>query len=155
MHLKLTIELHSDLCYIKVIFSFATSNLFSFFCRVMKSIDDVLHLSQRFGMTVSEPGILVVEFIFSIVWQLLDATLDDEGLLELTLEKRSAWAAKSQEMEIDYHDSYDEKRAEFKERLQNVNTVMAIELIGQFLQNKVTSRIIYLARRNMYVHSHL
>ncbi|KAG6732058.1 hypothetical protein I3842_01G157900 [Carya illinoinensis] len=120
--------------------------------KVMKSIDDVLHLSQRFGMSVSEPGILVVEFIFSIVWQLLDATLDDEGLLELTLEKRSAWAAKSQEMEIDYHDSYDEKRAKFKERLQNVNTVTAIELIGQFLQNKVTSRIIYLARRNMHTH---
>ncbi|KAG2727387.1 hypothetical protein I3843_01G150500 [Carya illinoinensis] len=120
--------------------------------KVMKSIDDVLHLSQRFGMSVSEPGILVVEFIFSIVWQLLDATLDDEGLLELTLEKRSARAAKSQEMEIDYHDSYDEKRAEFKERLQNVNTVTAIELIGQFLQNKVTSRIIYLARRNMHTH---
>jgi hypothetical protein len=121
----------------------------------MKSIDAVLHLSQRFGIPPNEPGILVVEFIFSIVWQLLDATLDDEGLLERTLEKKSTWPAKSQEMEIDPHDSYDEKRAELQERLQNVNTEMAIELIGQFLQNKVTSRIIYLARRNMYVHCSL
>lgn len=120
--------------------------------KVMKSIDAVLHLSQRFGIPTNEPGILVVEFIFSIVWQLLDATLDDEGLLELTPEKKSTWAAKSQEMEIDPHDSYDEKRAELQERLQNVNTAMAIELIGQFLQNKVTSRIIYLARRNMSTH---
>lgn len=117
----------------------------------MKAIDAVLQLSLRFGMITSEPGILVVEFIFSIVWQLLDATLDDEGLIELTSEKKSTWATKSHEMEIDYQDSYDEKRAELEEKLQNVNTALAVELIGTFLQNKVTSRIIYLARRNMYV----
>lgn len=117
----------------------------------MKAIDAVLQLSPRFGTITSEPGILVVEFIFSIVWQLLDATLDDEGLIELTSEKKSTWATKSYEMEIDYQDSYDEKRAELEEKLQNVNTALAVELIGTFLQNKVTSRIIYLACRNMYV----
>jgi hypothetical protein len=121
----------------------------------MKSIDAVLQLSQGYGTTVSEPGILVVEFIFSIVWQLIDATLDDEGLLELTSDKKSKWVIKSQEMEIDHYDSYDEKRTELQQRLQNLNTVMAIELIGQFLQNKVTSRILYLARRNMYVYRFL
>lgn len=121
----------------------------------MKSIDAVLQLSQGYGTTVSEPGILVVEFIFSIVWQLIDATLDDEGLLELTSDKKSKWVIKSQEMEIDHYDSYDEKRTELQQRLQNLNTVMAIELIGQFLQNKVTSRILYLARRNMYVYCFL
>ncbi|GMY27543.1 mediator of RNA polymerase II transcription subunit 33A [Fagus crenata] len=120
--------------------------------KVMKSIDAVLQLSQGYGTTVSEPGILVVEFIFSIVWQLIDATLDDEGLLELTSDKKSKWLIKSQEMEIDRYDSYDEKRTELQQRLQNLNTVMAIELIGQFLQNKVTSRILYLARRNMPTH---
>ncbi|KAB1214266.1 Mediator of RNA polymerase II transcription subunit 33A [Morella rubra] len=120
--------------------------------KVMKAIDAVLQLSPRFGTITSEPGILVVEFIFSIVWQLLDATLDDEGLIELTSEKKSTWATKSHEMEIDYQDSYDEKRAELEEKLQNVNTALAVELIGTFLQNKVTSRIIYLARRNMPTH---
>ncbi|KAL4642637.1 hypothetical protein ACB092_02G034500 [Castanea dentata] len=120
--------------------------------KVMKSIDAVLQLSQGYGMPVSEPGILVVEFILSIVWQLLDATLDDEGLLELTSDKKSKWIIKSQEMEIDRNNSFDEKRAELQERLQNLNTVMAIELVGEFLQNKVTARILYLARRNMPSH---
>ncbi|KAM4088399.1 hypothetical protein ACB094_07G068500 [Castanea mollissima] len=120
--------------------------------QVMKSIDAVLQLSQGYGMPVSEPGILVVEFILSIVWQLLDATLDDEGLLELTSDKKSKWIIKSQEMEIDRNNSFDEKRAELRERLQNLNTVMAIELVGEFLQNKVTARILYLARRNMPSH---
>lgn len=118
----------------------------------MKSIDAVLHLSQNFGLQASDPGILMVEFIYSIVWQLLDATLDDEGLLELTSEKKSRWATKPQEMEIDAHDNYDEKLTEQHEKLKNMNTVMAIEMIGKFLQNKLTSRILYLARWNLYVY---
>ncbi|XP_038991714.1 mediator of RNA polymerase II transcription subunit 33A-like isoform X2 [Hibiscus syriacus] len=120
--------------------------------KVMKSIDATLHLSEIFGLQTTEPAILVVEFIFSIVWQLLDASLDDEGLLELTEEKVSRWAIKPQEMEIDGHDVYDEKNIAYLEWLQNFNTTMAIEIIGQFLQNKVTSRILYLARRNMSSH---
>lgn len=94
----------------------------------------------------------MVEFIYSIVWQLLDASLDDEGLLELTPEKNSGWATKLQEMEIDVHENYDEKRAEHLEKLQNLNTEMAIEIIGLFLKNKLTSRILYLARQNLYVY---
>ncbi|CAL5415993.1 unnamed protein product [Camellia sinensis] len=122
------------------------------FQKIMNSIDNVLHLSQIFGLQSSEPGILVVEFIFSIVWQLLDASLDDEVLMELTPEKKSKWVTKSQDMEVDSDDNYDEERIEHQERLQNLNTVEAIELIGQFLQNKVTSRILYLARQNMPRH---
>ncbi|XVF28935.1 hypothetical protein REPUB_Repub15cG0075700 [Reevesia pubescens] len=120
--------------------------------KVMKSIDATLHLSEILGLRAMEPGILVVEFIFSIAWQLLDASLDDEGLLELTEERVSRWAIIPQEMEIDCHDIYDEKKIEYHERLRNFNTTMAIEIIGQFLQNEVTSRILYLARRNMPTH---
>ncbi|EEF45403.1 mediator of RNA polymerase II transcription subunit 33A [Ricinus communis] len=120
--------------------------------KIMKSIDAVLHLSQNFGLQASDPGILVVEFIFSIVWQLLDASLDDEGLLELTPEEKSRWATKPQEMEIDGLDNYDEQRTEHHEKLQNLNTVMAIEIIGLFLEHKLTSRILHLARQNLPTH---
>ncbi|XP_027364485.1 mediator of RNA polymerase II transcription subunit 33A isoform X3 [Abrus precatorius] len=120
--------------------------------RVMKSIDAVLHLSHIFGMPQSEPGILVVEFIFSIVWQLLDASLDDEGLLEFTTEKKSRWATLYQDMELDRHDTYCDKKTEQHEKLQNLNTLMAVEMIGQFLQDKISSRILYLARKNLPAH---
>ncbi|KAK7245793.1 hypothetical protein RIF29_40643 [Crotalaria pallida] len=120
--------------------------------KTMKSIDDILHLSQIFGMSQSEPGIVMVEFIFSIVWQLLDASLDDEGLLELTLEKNSRWATLYQEMELDRQDNYNDKKNEVHEKLRNANTLMAIEMIGQFLQDKISSRILYLARRNLPAH---
>lgn len=113
----------------------------------MKSIDAVLHLSKIFGMSQSEPGIVVVEFIFSIVWQLLDASLDDEGLLEFTQEKKSRWAMLYQEMELDGRNNYTEQI----ENLRSTNTLIAVELIGRFLQDKVSSRILCLARRNLYV----
>lgn len=114
----------------------------------MKSIDAVLHLSKIFGMSQSEPGIVVVEFIFSIVWQLLDASLDDEGLLEFTQEKKSRWAMLYQEMELDGRNNYTEQI----ENLRSTNTLIAVEMIGRFLQDKVSSRILCLARRNLPAH---
>ncbi|PON52861.1 Mediator of RNA polymerase II transcription subunit [Trema orientale] len=119
--------------------------------KIMKSIDEVLHLSELFGLDVSEPGLLLVEFVFSIVWQLLDASLDDEGLLELTPEKKSRWPTRPQDMEIDGQDCFSEKRSD-NEVLHKANTAMAIEIIVEFLKNKVTSRLLYLARRNMPSH---
>ncbi|KAL3647905.1 hypothetical protein CASFOL_008873 [Castilleja foliolosa] len=121
--------------------------------KIMKSIDDVLQFHQLFGIQSSEPGQLVVEFILSIVWELLDASLDDEGLLEHTLEKKSRWPVKSQDMEIDSLDGFDGKKVERQAALSKMNTLMAIEMIGEFFQNKVTCRILYLARRNMPMHS--
>ncbi|KAK8509902.1 hypothetical protein V6N13_093740 [Hibiscus sabdariffa] len=122
------------------------------YLKIMKSIDDVLHLSQIFGVQASEPGLLLVEFIFSIVWQLLDASLDDEELLELPPEKRSIWPFVTQDMEIDHADNFNEKRNEQLDVLCKGNTMMAIEIIGEFLQNKVTSRILLLAQRNIPSH---
>ncbi|CAK7332989.1 unnamed protein product [Dovyalis caffra] len=114
---------------------------------VMKSIDGVLHLSHNFGLQANDPGILVVEYLYSIVSQLLDASLDDEGLLELMPEMKSRWATKPQEMEIDPDDNY-ENPSEHNEKLYKMNTIMAIEMIGKFLQDKSTSRILDLMRQN-------
>eukprot|EP00258_Populus_trichocarpa_P046287 XP_024462306.1 mediator of RNA polymerase II transcription subunit 33A isoform X1 [Populus trichocarpa] len=118
---------------------------------VMKSIDGVLHLSHNFGLEATSPGILVVEFLYSIVSQLLDASLDDEGLLELIPEMKSRWATKPQDMEIDANDNYNQMQTEYHEKLYKMNTIMAIEMIGKFLQDKSTSRILDLVRQNLYV----
>lgn len=115
----------------------------------MKSVDDTLHLSQLYGIQVCEPGILLVEYIFSIVWQLLDASLDDEGLLELTSEKKSRWPMRPQDMEIDGYECLSEKRSD-NEAVHKANSAMAVEIIVECFKNKVTSRLLHLARRNMY-----
>ncbi|CAN1855322.1 Mediator of RNA polymerase II transcription subunit 33B [Linum perenne] len=117
--------------------------------KMMKSIDDVLHLSDAFGLQAIEPGVLLVQFLFSVVWQLLDASLDDEGLLELTSEKKSRWVLAAEDMEID---GFSDKRSEHNEMVVRGNTTMAIELIGELLRNRFTSRILYLASANMTSH---
>lgn len=114
----------------------------------MNSIDEVLNLSQMFALQSCEPGTLLLGFVFSIVWQLLDASLDDEGLIELTPEKKSRWPTKAQDMDIDGPDGF--KETEQQEMLAKANTSLAIEMIVGFLQHTVTARLLYLARRNMY-----
>lgn len=133
-------------------FSFASQIRGPNYPKIMKSIDDVLNLSNLFGHQMCEPGVLLVEFVFSVVLQLLDASLDDERLLDLTPEKKSRWLNSSQGMEIDGHESFGEKRSDEHEGLQKVNTAMAIELVGEFLQNKVTAQILFLARQNLPAH---
>ncbi|XP_074368314.1 mediator of RNA polymerase II transcription subunit 33A-like isoform X2 [Apium graveolens] len=98
--------------------------------KIMESVDDVLHLSKSFNLEPSDPGILVVEFVFSIVWQLVDASLDDESLLELVPRKSFKWPIKSHDMDIDNHNSFDEKTAKCHEGLHKMNTLLAMEVIG-------------------------
>lgn len=119
--------------------------------KTMFSLDEVLHLSRVFGLPGNEASALLVLFVFSIVWQLVDAALDDEGLLQLT-DTEPRWPVKPQDMEVDDHNMFEWKRKESNERLRAINTVLAIELLGEFLQNKVTSRILHLARQNMCTH---
>lgn len=117
----------------------------------MESIDAVLNLSQIFGLpTSNEPGVILIEYIFSVVLQLVDASLDDEELLN---QNDSEQNSKPQEMEIDGqvgHHDHDEKSNKHNKILQDSNTVMAIETVGQLLKNKGTSRILYLARKYLY-----
>lgn len=115
----------------------------------MKSIDDVLQLSQVYGQKVCEPGAVLVEFVFSIVWQLLEASLDDDGLLDHTPEKMPRWLSRSCAMNIDEPDCIDEMKTEQKEGWQRENTAIAIVIIAEFLQNKTTSRLLSLVHRNM------
>ncbi|KAJ6764152.1 hypothetical protein OIU74_023097 [Salix koriyanagi] len=118
----------------------------------MKSIDGALHLSHNLGLKATNPGILVVEFLYSIVSQLLDASLDDEGLLELVPEMKSRWATKPKEMEIDTNDNYNQMDTENHVKLYKMNTIMAIEMIGKLFQDKSTSRILDLVRQNFPTH---
>ncbi|RAL43521.1 hypothetical protein DM860_012662 [Cuscuta australis] len=117
--------------------------------QIMESVDQTLSLSQTFGLPDFETGLVLVEFIFKTVWELVDASLDDEGLLELSAGKESMWPIRTQDMEIDNRDACDGKRVEQNELFLKMNTTLATEIVGEFFQNKVTSKILYLARRNM------
>lgn len=111
----------------------------------MESIDNVLQLSQEYSHNVWEPGVALVEFVFSILRQLLEATLDDEGLLD----HLPRWLSISHDMDIDEHLRINEMTTEQKEVMRRKNTTLAIEIIVNFLQNKMTSRLLSLVHRNM------
>ncbi|PKU77796.1 mediator of RNA polymerase II transcription subunit 33A isoform X1 [Dendrobium catenatum] len=131
-------------------FSYASQVRVSNFKKIMLSIEDSLHLSEKFGVQASEPGLLVIEFIFYIVLQLLDATLDDEGLLELTPEKKFRWPIRAEDMDID-GEPYCQRNG-YGEKLQKINSMKATELIIQFFQHKEISKLLSLARENMPTH---
>lgn len=115
----------------------------------MNSVAKVLRLSELFGLETSEPGVLLVEFVFKMVSQLVDACLSDEGLVEVSQDSSSQWLIKSQEMEIDDPERYNEKTGSL-EKLQTLNTIMAIEMIVEFLRSTVISRLLYLVSSNRY-----
>ncbi|CAN8258357.1 unnamed protein product [Cochlearia groenlandica] len=121
----------------------------SHYQNVMNSVAKILGLSELFGVETNETGVLVVRFVFKLLSQLVDASLSDEGLLELdqTQDSNSQWLVKSQEMEIDDPERYNEKAGSL-EKLQTLNTIMAIEMIAEFLRNTVISRLLYLVSVN-------
>lgn len=85
-----------------------------------------------------------------MVWQLLEASIHEEGLLEFMTEHKFKWISEPPVMNVDGNANFDdEKNTKHGKRLQSANTVMAIDLIGQFLQNKMTSAILHLACKSM------
>ena len=115
----------------------------------MDLIDGNLSLSKIFGISTCEPGVFVVHFVLCILWQLVDVVLDDEGLLELTSEKKSQWPTRPEDVST-FEGTFTEQRTEKIEKLQKMNTVTTMELIEHLLRNKVITRILSLARENMY-----
>ncbi|KAG5378550.1 hypothetical protein IGI04_026392 [Brassica rapa subsp. trilocularis] len=114
---------------------------------VMDSVANILRLPELFRLETSKPGVLLVEFVFKMVSLLLDACLRDEGLIEPSQDSSSQWLIKSQDMEIDDPERFNEKNGSH-EKLQTLNTIMAIEMVAEFLRNTVISRLLYLVSSN-------
>lgn len=113
----------------------------------MKAVDEALHLSQVFGIQATDPALISVLAVFSCLWQLVDASLDDEALLEFVPDKSSRWLI--HDMEIDEPDRFIDATVGNQEGMLKTNTVMAMEFIVTSLQSRVISQILYLVRQNM------
>ncbi|XP_057535996.1 mediator of RNA polymerase II transcription subunit 33A-like isoform X2 [Amaranthus tricolor] len=117
--------------------------------KILKALDDALHISDIFGFQASDPAVLLVLSVFANVWQLVDATLDDEGLLEFTPDKNSRWLSAIHDIEVDDQGHFLENRLEHGEGVLKSNTLMAIQMIVGSLQSRVTSQIFFLVHQNM------
>ncbi|XP_062187025.1 mediator of RNA polymerase II transcription subunit 33A-like isoform X1 [Phragmites australis] len=132
-------------------FNFRYQMKASNFTKIMDLIDENLGLSKIFGFSKCQPGVFVVHFVLCILWQLVDAVLDDEGLLALTPEKKAQWPTRPEDVST-FEGSVTEQRTEKIEKLQKMNSVITIELIEHLLRDKVITRILSLARENMQSH---
>jgi hypothetical protein len=115
----------------------------------MGLVDESLSLSKIFGISMNQPGVFVVRYVLCILWQLIDAVLDEEGLLELTPEKKGQWLTRADDVSA-FKGAFTEQRTEKIENLQKRNCVITIELIGNLLRDKVVTCLLSLARENMY-----
>uniref|UniRef100_A0A0E0AH84 Mediator of RNA polymerase II transcription subunit 33A n=1 Tax=Oryza glumipatula TaxID=40148 RepID=A0A0E0AH84_9ORYZ len=116
-------------------FNFAFQMKAANFKKIMQLIDDNLGLSKIFGFSTCEPG-------------LVDAALDDEGLLELIPDKKAHWPTRSNDVSA-FDGTFSEQRIDKIDKLQKMNNVITIELIGHLLHDKVITHILSLARENM------
>ncbi|KAE9612788.1 hypothetical protein Lalb_Chr06g0176771 [Lupinus albus] len=136
----------------------SSSNINSpYYPHIMISVDHALHLSQLYNHSSHshshsdlhpQPGVLLVWFLFTILSMLLEASLDDEGLLE----HKPTWHHHHHHHDDD--DVIDDviMSDPHNEPLFRNNTGITIELIALFLQNKLTSRILSLLHTNMPTH---
>ncbi|XP_004494899.1 mediator of RNA polymerase II transcription subunit 33B-like isoform X2 [Cicer arietinum] len=130
---------------------------------LMNSIHNVLRLSQLYDYYYDDdddhphPGVVLVHFLFTLVWQLLEASLQDEGLLQhnsLLFVDPDLDLTMELELELDnhHHNVHVNNNNSNKHTLHAKNTATAIQFIARFLHNKVTSRILSLVQRNMPTH---
>jgi hypothetical protein len=115
----------------------------------MGLVDESLSLSKIFGISMNQPGVFVICYVLCILWQLIDAVLDEEGLLELTPEKKGQWPTRADDMST-FEGVFTEQRSEKIENSQKRNCVITIELISSLLCDKVITCILSLVRENMY-----
>jgi hypothetical protein len=115
----------------------------------MGLVDESLSLTKIFGISMNQPGVFVICYVLCILWQLTDAVLDEEGLLELTPEKKGQWPTRADDMST-FEGAFTEQRSEKIENLQKRNCVITIELISNLLRDKVITCILSLACENMY-----
>ncbi|KAL6639546.1 hypothetical protein ACP70R_023276 [Stipagrostis hirtigluma subsp. patula] len=116
-------------------FNFRHQMKASNFRKIMELIDANLSLCKIFGISTCQPGVFVIEFVLCIIWQLVDAALDDEGLLELTPEKKAQWLTRPDDVSA-FEGTFTDQRAEKIEKLQKMNTVVTMELIEHLLRDK-------------------
>ncbi|PNX82524.1 hypothetical protein L195_g038553, partial [Trifolium pratense] len=115
---------------------------------LMNSIHHVLSLSQLYDdyhhdvPSHPHPGVALVQFLFTLVWQLLQASLQDEGLLQR--HKSLLFVDPGLDLTIEKLDN--------PHHLHAKNTATAIQFIARFLHHKLTSRILSLVQRNMSTH---
>ena len=126
--------------------------MFSSFCRIIKSIDATLQLSQTYRVNVQELGHTMVLFFFSIVVGLLDSTLDDWGLPVTIPDKASGVARRGDYLNTDIESKGNKnfKQSDHRDQMRRSNSFLALEVLGTITDNRKAKVLLRLVHLNMY-----
>lgn len=121
-------------------------------CRLVKSIDDALHLSDSYGFQRVDFGHTVILFVLSVIKILTDCILEDCGLPTIDGDGHDISYAIGAEksMNIDGKGSSFDRKDEHRECLRRKNTIMTLEVVEKITANKNTQVFLRLVYRKTY-----
>ncbi|XP_010278916.1 PREDICTED: mediator of RNA polymerase II transcription subunit 33A-like [Nelumbo nucifera] len=119
--------------------------------KIVISVDDALELSKNYGFHVVEFGQAVVLFLFTVIINLIDSTMDDWGLQPASVGKISGLfgGGEHQDMDIDSKGNQNDKRREHCELLKKTNAFMTMEVLGKLTENRKVMVLLRLVHLNM------
>ncbi|XP_068668880.1 mediator of RNA polymerase II transcription subunit 33A-like [Aristolochia californica] len=119
--------------------------------KIVKTVDDVLQISHRYGVNVTEVGHVAILFLFSVIVSLIDSTLEDWGLQFPSADKSISLHTTTGllDMDVDMGGNAIDKRNELREHLRRTNAFMAIELVGKLMENRKAMVLLRLIHLNM------
>lgn len=137
-----------------LIYSMNCSSAFAFLrCRIAKSVNLALQLSETYKVPVVEYGHALVLFFLSTIISLVDSTLDDWGL-KMTSRKRPRLAfggSSDHDGETDSIRNENFRSNEHQERITTMNSFLAMEVLGNLTESRKAMVLLRLVHLNMYV----
>lgn len=119
------------------VFSFSSTKLMPCRDRVVKAVDESLQLSKSPEAPITEVGVVIVHFLFTLVARLAEAVYEDW--------KSNKGVMHGQMM----HPGHEEKGEMGIEQLKRTNSLAAVHLMARIMHNKRTAGILRIARRNL------
>ncbi|XP_031387475.1 mediator of RNA polymerase II transcription subunit 33A-like isoform X2 [Punica granatum] len=120
-------------------------------CRIIKSVDAAMQLSQAYELHITELGHAYVLFFFSTVVGLIDSTVDDWEYQNTTKDRPSGIPGSMdlQKMDVDLKGTQNDKRVERRDWMRRTNSLMALEVLEKISESKKGATLLRVIHLNM------
>lgn len=119
------------------------------------SIDNVLQLSDTYGIHKMDFGHTVLLFLFSVIMRLIDATLEDWDLAFTSRNGSISSNESHMAMDLDANRNSIVKLNDHNGQLCTTNALFALEAVEKVTARKEAKTFLRLIRLNLYVNSFL
>lgn len=106
-------------------------------CRIVKAVDEALHLSKAPDSPITEVGAVIVHFLFALVARLAEAVYEGWKSNKGALSQMMGLGGEQEKLEMGL------------EQLRKNNSLAAVHLMARIMRNKRTAGLLRIARRNL------